>query len=74
MLNARRVHTSSPGQKPTILLAMEDITKQKKLEDQLKEYTKMLNLEVGKRTAELEKRVKELEKTIDKLKKRKKGE
>ena len=73
ILNARRVHTSTPGQKPTILLAMEDITKQKNLEDQLKEYTKKLNVEVAKRTRELDHRVRELEKVIDKLKKRTKG-
>ena len=60
MLNARRIYTSS-GKKPIMLLAMEDITKQKQLENQLKEYTKKLTQEVAKRTAELEVRVKELE-------------
>ena len=44
-----------------MLLAMEDMTKQVQLEDQLKAYTKRLTEEVAKRTAELETRVKELE-------------
>jgi PAS domain S-box-containing protein len=60
MLNARRIY-STTEKSPIILLAMEDITKQKLLEDQLKEYTKKLTVEVAKRTAELELRVKELE-------------
>ncbi len=60
ILNARRVHTTGT-EKPIILLAMEDITKQKQLEDKMKEYTKELTLEVAKRTAELEVRVRELE-------------
>lgn len=60
LLNARQVHQSDE-QVPIILLAMEDITKQIQLEDQLKEYTKKLNLEVAKRTAELERRVEDLE-------------
>lgn len=61
LLNARRIHTADEDM-PIMLLAMEDITKQVHLEAQLKEYTKKLNLEVAKRTAELEVRVKELEK------------
>ena len=60
ILNARRIHTTG-DEKPIMLLAMEDITKQKQLEDQLKEYSKKLTREVAKRTAELEVRVKELE-------------
>lgn len=60
MLNARRIYTSDE-EKPIMLLAIEDITRQKLLEDQLKEYTKRLTREVAKRTAELEIRVKELE-------------
>ncbi|MFA5130370.1 MAG: PAS domain-containing protein [Patescibacteria group bacterium] len=60
ILNARRIYETNE-KKPIILLAMEDITKQVQLEDQLKEYTKKLTLEVAKRTAELENRVKELE-------------
>jgi nitrogen-specific signal transduction histidine kinase len=60
MLNARRVYALEEKQ-PIMLLAMEDITKQVRLEDQLRAYTKKLTVEVGKRTAELEVRVKELE-------------
>lgn len=60
MLNARRIYTAGE-KRPIMLLAMEDITKQKQLEDQLKEYAKRLNIEVAKKTAELESRVKELE-------------
>lgn len=60
MLNARQIF--SPGEERSImLLAMEDITKQKLLEDQLRAYTKQLTSEVAKRTAELEVRVNELE-------------
>jgi len=61
MLNARRIYRSGVEQ-PIILLAMEDITRQKLLEDQLKAYTESLTREVAKRTAQLELRVKELEK------------
>lgn len=61
MLNARRVYTTSI-EKPIMLLAMEDITRQRQLEEQLKAYTKSLTHEVAKRTAKLEARVKELEK------------
>lgn len=60
ILNARQVHTTNVD-KPIMLLAMEDVTKQITLENQLKDYTKKLTLEVAKRTAELEVRVKELE-------------
>ena len=61
ILNARQIYTIGE-KRPIVLLAMEDITKQKQLEDQLKEYTKRLTHEVAKRTAQLEARVKELEK------------
>lgn len=60
VLNARRVFTEGE-KRPIMLLAIEDITKQKQLEEQLKEYTKNLTKEVAKRTAELEVRVQELE-------------
>ncbi|HET7099387.1 MAG TPA: PAS domain S-box protein [Patescibacteria group bacterium] len=60
ILNARQVHTTNIN-KPIMLLAMEDITKQVTLENQLKDYTKKLTIEVAKRTSELEIRVKELE-------------
>lgn len=61
MLNARRIYTSN-GEKPIMLLAIEDITKQKELEDKMKEYTKELTKEVAIRTSQLEIRVMELEK------------
>jgi len=61
ILNARRVYTSGE-EKPIMLLAMEDVTKQKELEEQLRTYTKSLTHEVAKRTAQLEFRVRELEK------------
>lgn len=60
ILNARRIHTTGE-KKPIMLLAMEDVTKQHQLEDQLRAYTKTLTHQVAKRTAELEVRVKELE-------------
>lgn len=60
ILNARQIFTTDQ-KKPIMLLAMEDITKQVSLENQLKEYTKKLTQEVAKRTSELEQRVKELE-------------
>ena len=60
ILNARQIHAEwVKGE--IIMLAMEDITKQIQLEDQLREYAKKLNIEVAKKTAELETRVKELE-------------
>ncbi|HVQ44872.1 MAG TPA: PAS domain-containing protein [Candidatus Saccharimonadia bacterium] len=61
MLNARRVYTTDE-ERPIILLAMEDLTRQRQLEEQLKAYTKSLTREVAKRTAQLEFRVRELEK------------
>lgn len=62
MLNARQVHSTKEN-KPILLLAMEDITKQIQLEFKMKQFTKDLMQEVAKRTAELEIRVKELERT-----------
>jgi nitrogen-specific signal transduction histidine kinase len=61
MLNARRIYKMDED-RPIMLLAMEDVTRQVQLEDQLKAYTKSLTREVAKRTAQLEFRVKELEK------------
>jgi chemotaxis protein methyltransferase CheR len=61
LLNARRIYTTG-DEKPIMLLAMEDTTRQRQLEDQLRAYTKRLTVEVAKRTAQLEARVKELEK------------
>ena len=60
VLNARQVFATDQ-QEAILLLAIEDITKQILLEDQLKQYTKKLTQEVAKRTTELELRVKELE-------------
>lgn len=60
VLNARRVYATNKEDQ-IILLAMEDITKQVRIEDQLKKYAKKLALEVAKKTEKLESRVKELE-------------
>jgi chemotaxis protein methyltransferase CheR len=59
LLNARRIFATG-NTKPIMLLAMEDITKQKQLDDQLKAYAEKLTSEVAKRTADLESRVTEL--------------
>lgn len=72
VLNARRIYTAHTEESPIMLLAMEDITKRKLLEDQLKAYTKSLTHEVAKRTAQLEARVKELEKVNRTLSRREK--
>ncbi len=61
LLNARRIFRQN-DKRPIMLLAMEDITRQKQLEDQLKEYTRKLNVEVAQKTEQLEVRVLELEK------------
>lgn len=71
VLNARRIYTVG-DEKPIMLLAMEDITKQKQLEDQLRIYTKSLTHEVAKRTAQLEARVRELEKLNNTMERREK--
>jgi PAS domain S-box-containing protein len=60
LLNARRIFKAGE-ERPILLLAMEDITRQKDLEDQLKAYSKRLTYEVSKRTAQLEARVRDLE-------------
>lgn len=60
LLNARRIYREHE-KRPIMLLAMEDITRQKHLEDQLREYTKKLNVEVAQKTQQLEIRVLELE-------------
>ena len=71
VLNARRIYTVG-DEKPIMLLAMEDITKQKQLEEQLRTYTKSLTHEVAKRTAQLEARVRELEKLNNTMERREK--
>ncbi|MEK7152645.1 MAG: PAS domain-containing protein [Patescibacteria group bacterium] len=66
LLNARRIYKSDE-KRPIMLLAMEDITKQRQLEEQLKVYAKRLTQEVAKRTAQLEACVNDLEVTNKKL-------
>ena len=44
-----------------IILAIEDITKRKELEEKLAKYTKGLEVEVAKRTGELTEKIKDLE-------------
>jgi chemotaxis protein methyltransferase CheR len=61
LLNARRIYKHN-DQRPIMILAMEDITRQKQLEDQLREYTRKLNVEVAQKTQQLEIRVLDLEK------------
>ncbi|MDO8481683.1 MAG: PAS domain-containing protein [bacterium] len=60
LLNARRVY-STQSNLPIVLLAMEDITKRKELEEKLRDYAIQLNSAVSARTKELELRVKQLE-------------
>jgi len=60
LLNARRIFTAHSKQ-PIMLLAMQDITKQKELEEKLRDYAKKLNAAVATRTKELESRVRQLE-------------
>ncbi len=57
LLNARQIDTSK-----LIVLAMEDISVRKTLEEKLVEHTKDLEIKVVERTRELADRVKELEK------------
>lgn len=61
VLNARRIYRTNED-KQIILLAMEDVTREIKLEEQLTEYAAKLTGEVVKRTAQLERRIQELEK------------
>jgi len=56
LLNARRIDSSQ-----LIILAMEDITSKKNLENKLAERTKDLEVKVAKHTEELADRIKELE-------------
>jgi hypothetical protein len=56
LLNARQIDTIQ-----LIILAIEDITFRKELEEKLSEYTKQLEITVGERTGELGDRIKELE-------------
>jgi PAS domain S-box-containing protein len=61
LLNGRRIYKKAE-KKPIMLLAMEDITREKLLESQLREYANKLNIEVAEKTKQLEMRVQELEK------------
>lgn len=56
LLNARQIDSSQ-----LIILAMEDITTRKELEEKLAEYAQNLEAKVAEQTAELTERVKELE-------------
>jgi nitrogen-specific signal transduction histidine kinase len=56
LLNASQIDSAQ-----LIILAMEDITSRKQLEEKLAGYTKGLEVEVAERTKELSKRVQELE-------------
>lgn len=58
LLNARQIDI---GTSPMIVLAMEDITVRKELEQKLAEYTTGLEHTVAKRTGEIAERIKELE-------------
>ena len=60
VLNARRIYTIGEIN-PIMMLAMEDVTKEKKLENELREYAEKLSQQVAIRAVELEKRVLELE-------------
>jgi hypothetical protein len=57
LLNARQIDSVQ-----LIILAMEDITERKILEEKLVKYAKRLEVKVAERTKELDDRVKELEK------------
>lgn len=61
LLNARRVQTTRSS-RAILLLAMEDITRRKEIEEKLRDYAATLNAAVSARTKELEERVKHLEK------------
>jgi len=56
LLNAQRLDTVQ-----LVILAFEDVTEKRRLEKKAIEYTKSLEVEVAKRTKELEDRVKDLE-------------
>ena len=60
LLNARRIYAPK-AKHPIVLLAMEDVTKRKELEEKVHTYTAQLNEAIATRTRELEVRVRELE-------------
>jgi len=51
--------------KPLIILAMEDCTKQRLLDEKLREYTKELEQKVAQRTTDLEQRLMAGSKSLD---------
>lgn len=64
LLNAKRVfvsHDAKHEMPALIVLAMEDVTKQRRVEVQLANYAKELEAKVAERTKDLEDRVRELE-------------
>jgi nitrogen-specific signal transduction histidine kinase len=60
MVNARILHLQD-NKIPLIIMAMEDVSKQKLLEERLKRYANELEQKVMERTNELELRIQELE-------------
>jgi PAS domain-containing protein len=60
MINAR-IMFSKGDEKPLIIMAMEDVTKQRLIEEKLQDYAKELEEKVMERTKELEVRISELE-------------
>lgn len=61
LLNARRIYIGDHDLPKLIILAMEDITKQRMIEEKLKEYSRELEETVKTQTHDLKKRVDELE-------------
>jgi PAS domain-containing protein len=60
MVNAR-IMFGKGNSKPFIIMAIEDVTKQRLLEEKFKDYAKQLEIKVLERTKELEKRIQDLE-------------
>ncbi len=66
LLNARIVfNENDPEKTPLIILAMEDVTKERLLDEKMKEYTKELEQKVVERTTALEKKLLEGNKSLD---------
>jgi hypothetical protein len=61
MVNARIIYGQGDHQNPFIIMAIEDITKQRLMEEKIFKYAKELESKVLDRTKELEKRIIELE-------------
>ena len=65
LLNARIVfNQNDPEKTPLIILAMEDVTKQRLLDERMREYTKELEQKVAEKTTALEKKLLEGSKAI----------